>query len=189
MTDAFDNPPLHPRGTIGPSLLSGTTRISLVHGDITRVDVDAVVTAANNGLRGGGGVDGAIHWAAGAELLQACRALGGCPTGEARITPGFRLPARYVIHAVGPIWRGGRKREPELLASAYRASLDLAVQHECGSIAFPAISCGVYGYPIDEACAIALDTIRQWCTHRTGLRDVLLVVFDPAVLEGYQRLF
>src|SRR5262249_21605671 len=145
MTDFSD--PAHPRGREASAtvLFAGETRIRVISGDITKLGVDAVVTAANSGLRGGGGVDGGIHQAAGPELLDACRAIGGCPTGEARITPGFHLSARYVIHAVGPIWRGGRKREAELLASAYRSSLDLAVRHGCRTIAFPAISCGVYG--------------------------------------------
>jgi O-acetyl-ADP-ribose deacetylase len=189
MTDSSDSPRRNPREMSLAELVSGTTRIAVVTGDITRLDVDAVVTAANSGLRGGGGVDGAIHRAAGPELLEACRAIGGCPTGEARITPGFNLRARYVIHAVGPIWRGGRKREPELLASAYRSSLDMAVQNGCRAIAFPAISCGVYDYPIDEACAIALETVRFWCESNTGLDEVLLVAFDTAVQQAYRVLF
>src|SRR5262245_21204686 len=166
-----------------------SARLVVVEGNIVHQDVDAIVNAANTSLLGGGGVDGAIHRAAGPELLEACRAIGGCPTGEARITNGFHLPARYVIHAVGPIWRGGRKHEAELLASAYRSSLDLALQHECRSIAFPAISCGVYGYPIDEACAVALEAIRLWCEGHSGLDSVLLVAFDSAVQQAYRALF
>ncbi|HKH70823.1 MAG TPA: O-acetyl-ADP-ribose deacetylase, partial [Vicinamibacterales bacterium] len=137
-----------------------SSNLRVVRGDITKLDVDAIVNAANTGLLGGGGVDGAIHRAAGPELLAACRALSEvrpgvrCPTGEARITPGFRLKARYVIHAVGPVWNGGEFHEPELLASCYRSSLILARAHGLRSIAFPAISCGIYGYPLDHAAMI-----------------------------------
>lgn len=153
-------------------------------GDITALDVDAVVTAANDRLAGGGGVDGAVHRAAGPELLAACRKIGGCPTGEARITPGFRLKAKFVIHAVGPIWYGGAQNERALLASAYRRSLDLAAENDCKSIAFPAISCGVYGFPIPEACAIAKKTV----TEHSKVERVLFVAFDGAVLQAYEAL-
>ncbi len=136
--------------------------IEVIQGDITRLAVDAIVNAANSSLLGGGGVDGAIHRAAGPELLEACRPLGGCPTGEARITPGFRLPAKWVIHTVGPVWQGGRSGEPELLARAYRNSLRLALAQGVRTVAFPAISTGVYGYPKEEAARIAVWVMREF---------------------------
>jgi O-acetyl-ADP-ribose deacetylase (regulator of RNase III) len=160
-------------------------RLEAVQGDITKQAVDAIVNAANSSLLGGGGVDGAIHRAAGSELLDACRLLGGCRTGEAKVTPGFRLPAQWIIHTVGPVWRGGEHGEPELLASCYRSSLDVAVEVGARSIAFPAISTGVYGYPSDDAAKIAVDTITAF----DGPVDTArLVAFDDGTLAIYERL-
>ena len=151
--------------------------------DITTLDVDAVVTAANDRLAGGGGVDGAVHRAAGPELLAACRRLGGCPTGDARITPGFRLKARHVIHAVGPVWRGGGQGEASLLAGAYRASLDRLREVGGTSVAFPAISTGIYGYPVDEATRIAVSTCRE----AGADLDITFACFDGATLAAYEK--
>jgi len=161
------------------------TRISVFQGDITRCHVDAIVTAANEALAGGGGVDGAVHSAAGPRLLEASRGIGHCPTGEAVVTPGFELPARWVIHAVGPIWRGGRSREPELLASTYRSILARAEEVGATSVAIPAISTGVYGFPSDLAAAIALTTLRET---PTPVQDVILVAFDSRTADLYRDL-
>lgn len=157
--------------------MTADPRIIVVEGDITRQDVDAIVNAANEALRGGGGVDGAIHRAAGPELLEACRTLGGCPTGEARITAGFRLPARHVIHTVGPVWRGGDAGEDALLASCYRNSLRLAAANGVRSIAFPAISTGVYGFPAERAARIAIDSLTDELSDLSEIADVRLVCF------------
>jgi len=156
--------------------------------DITTLTVDVIVNAANSDLAPGGGVCGAIHRAAGPGLAAACRALGPCSTGEARITPGFQLPARYVVHAVGPIWGGGHSGEPELLASAYRASLTLAGQHGAKSIAFPAISTGIYGYPLHAASAIAVDVVRRDGSRLPGLEQVIFACFSDEALAAYRAL-
>lgn len=161
--------------------------LEIVRNDITQMDCDAIVNAANSRLAGGGGVDGAIHAAAGPELLAACRKIGGCPTGEARITPGFKLPARYIIHTVGPVWQGGKAGEAELLAACYRNSLALARDHECQSVAFPMISTGVYGYPKEEALEIAVREISHFLLEHDML--VYLVVFDRRGFQISKKLF
>jgi O-acetyl-ADP-ribose deacetylase (regulator of RNase III) len=155
--------------------------------DITRLDVDAIVNAANSSLLGGGGVDGAIHRAAGPELLAACKRLGGCATGDVRITPGFALPARFVIHAVGPVWRGGKSGEADLLASCYRRSLAVARDNKLRSIAFPAISCGVYRYPLDQAVDIAVREARAFVTSEASIDSVIFACFGDDALQSYRR--
>ena len=158
----------------------------VVRGDITARDVDAIVNAANTSLLGGGGVDGAIHRAAGPDLLAACRALGGCATGDAKATPGFRLPAKWIFHAVGPVWNGGERGEPEKLASCYRRCLELAREHEAATIAFPAISTGIYHYPKGQAAQIAVTVCREMADE-CGVRTVEFVCFDEATATWYER--
>ena len=164
-----------------------TASLAAIAGDITALDVDAIVNAANTTLRGGGGVDGAIHRAAGPALLAECRTLGGCPTGEARITGGFRLKARYVIHAVGPVWQGGGHDEDALLAACYRNSLALALAHGVRSIAFPAISTGIYGFPRERAAGIAVAETRRVVASAVPIDRVLFVCFDAGMLALYER--
>jgi O-acetyl-ADP-ribose deacetylase (regulator of RNase III) len=159
-----------------------------LHHDITQLEVGAIVNAANGTLLGGGGVDGAIHRAAGPELLAACRTLGGCDTGSAKITPGFRLPAQFVIHAVGPVWSGGFQGEPGLLASCYRVSLALAVKAGVRSLAFPSISTGAYGYPVELAAPIAIQAVREFPTAGTPLAEVVFCCYSAEHLRLYQTL-
>ncbi|OLC08640.1 MAG: O-acetyl-ADP-ribose deacetylase [Gemmatimonadetes bacterium 13_1_40CM_70_11] len=162
--------------------------IEAVQGDITTQRVDAIVNAANTTLLGGGGVDGAIHRAAGPQLLEECRGIGGCPTGEARITKGYRLAAAYVIHTVGPVWNGGTRGEPALLRSCYTSSLALAAQHEVRTVAFPSISTGAYRYPITEAATIAVETVRDCLARPTSIELVRFVCFSARDLDVYRKL-
>lgn len=162
------------------------SRIRLVQGDITRLRLDAIVNAANSSLLGGSGVDGAIHRAAGPRLLEECKTLGGCPTGEARLSAGYDLPAKFVIHTVGPIWNGGASHEAELLASCYRESLKLAVANEIATLAFPAISCGIYGYPIEEACSIATREVDRFLAAEPRIAQVTFVAFDARIDQAYR---
>ncbi len=163
-------------------------RISIVEGDITRQAVDAIVNAANTSLLGGGGVDGAIHRAAGPELLEETRQIGGCPTGEARVSKGYRLPAKWVIHTVGPVWAGGHKNEDALLSNCYKNSLSKAVEIGARTIAFPSISTGVYRFPLERATEIALKETRRFLEKDTTLRRVVFVCFGEQVLKTYQEV-
>lgn len=161
-------------------------KIKLIKGDITQLKVDAIVNAANSSLLGGGGVDGAIHRAAGSDLLEECKTLGGCPTGKAKITRGYQLPAQYIIHTVGPIWRGGGKGEAKLLASCYTTSLKLAQKYKIKTIAFPAISCGIYGYPISQAASIAVKEVANFLELQHDIECVYFVCFDDAMFATYE---
>ena len=163
-------------------------KVNLYLGDITKLNVDAIVNAANSSLLGGGGVDGAIHRAAGPELLAECRALGGCSTGQAKATKGYRLPARFVIHTVGPVWHGGSSGEPELLENCYRNALALALELGCASVAFPAISTGVYHYPLEEAAAIAVSAVRSFLAAHPEGPEVTFVCFNAAAESAYRRV-
>ena len=163
-------------------------RIEIISGDITQLKVDAIVNAANNAMCGGGGVDGAIHRAAGSELLAECRKAGGCKTGAAKITGGYQLPAKHIIHTVGPVWYGGDRGEPELLASCYRESLKLALDNQLKSIAFPAISCGAYRYPIDKACDIAIREVSKFLREFNEIEKVVFVCFDAKVEKQLKKV-
>lgn len=155
--------------------------------NIVTLQIDAIVNAANTTLLGGGGVDGAIHRAAGPELLAECRTLGGCRTGDAKITPGYKLPAKHVIHTVGPVWNGGKRKEPELLASCYRSSLQLAHEHQLKTVAFPAISCGVYGYPLEKAVKIAVCETSGFLDEHPEFKNIIFACFDRITLDIYQQ--
>jgi O-acetyl-ADP-ribose deacetylase len=171
------------------SIATPSERMGIIQGDITKLTVDAIVNAANSSLLGGGGVDGAIHRAACAKLLAECRQLNGCKTGRAKITGGYKLTAKYVIHTVGPIWHGGNDGEPELLASCYRESLVLAAKYQIQTIAFPAISCGVYGYPIDLAAQVALETVHDFLARDSSILGVSFVCFSDADYAVYVEAF
>ena len=162
-------------------------KIEVHNGDITKLTVDAIVNAANTSLLGGGGVDGAIHRAAGPELLEFNRKLGGCPTGEAKISPGFNLPAKYIIHTVGPVWNGGKNNEDILLANCYKNSLKLAVENKIKTIALPAISTGVYRFPLDRATKIAFNEVRKFLEKNASIERVIFVCFDEETYEGYRK--
>lgn len=167
---------------------SASAKIDIIRGDITTLEVDAIVNAANTTLLGGGGVDGAIHRAAGPELLAECRTLGGCQAGQAKITRGYRLRARFVIHTVGPVWNGGNRGEAETLANCYGNSLRLAAESGIKTIAFPAISCGAYGYPIASAARIAVERTREFCAHENKIDKVIFVVASDEIYEAYREI-
>jgi len=169
------------------SIMINNTEVSLVLGDITRTDTEAIVNAANSGLRGGGGVDGAIHRAGGPAIMEECRKIGSCPTGSAVVTTAGNLPARYIIHAVGPIYRGGNQGEPEALKSAYKESMKRATEKNLKSVSFPAISAGVYGYPLDEAARIALETVSDYLKSYSGIERVQFVLFDQRTFDAFDR--
>jgi len=161
--------------------------LSTLLGDITKVKCDAIVNAANTSLLGGGGVDGAIHRAAGEELLKECKTLGGCETGKAKLTKGYRLPAKYVIHTPGPVWRGGEHGEAKLLESCYKSCMELAIKHACKTIVFPSISTGIYGYPLDKASKIAVSTLLSYCGKNTDIEKIYIVCFDEKTKSYYDN--
>lgn len=164
------------------------TEIKILKGDITKLEVDAIVNAANRSLLGGGGVDGAIHRAAGRELLEECRTLNGCETGQSKITKGYNLPAKYVIHTVGPVWNGGDRNECELLKSCYLTALTLAKEYDIKTIAFPAISCGVYRFPIEDACRIAMNAVKDFIKTDSSLETVIFIDINDTIINIYQTM-
>ena len=165
------------------------TEIEILRGDITKLEVDAIVNAANRSLLGGGGVDGAIHRAAGSKLLEECRLLNGCETGQSKITNGYNLPAKYVIHTVGPVWYGGNKNERDLLKSCYNTALNLAKEYGIKTIAFPAISCGVYHFPLEDACKIASDTVKEFILQNDCLDKIIFIDINDTIVEIYKNIF
>ena len=164
------------------------TNIEILKGDITKLEVDAIVNAANESLLGGGGVDGAIHRTAGRSLLEECRTLNGCKTGQSKITKGYNLPAKYVIHTVGPVWSGGNKQERELLKSCYYTALELARENDIKTIAFPSISCGAYRFPIEEACQIAISTVKEYLNNYDGFEKVIFINPSEDIVEIYKKI-